>query len=78
MVKPSKGRTYREIDGKYVSLYKWIDGRIIPRDKLTTARIEAVGRTMAELHSLSKSYKKGIENRFSFDRVLRSRAAASA
>mgnify|MGYP006175469939 CR=1 FL=1 len=25
-----KGRCYRELDGKYVSLYKWIDGRILP------------------------------------------------
>jgi homoserine kinase type II len=64
-----KGRYYRELDGKVVSHYKWIDGRILPNRKLTAGRLETVGRAMAELHSLSKSYKKGIENRFSFDRV---------
>ena len=65
-----KGRYYREVGGKCVSLYRWIDGAIRPVDRLTTERLEQVGRLLAELHTIGKQYKKGIENRFSYDRIV--------
>jgi homoserine kinase type II len=64
-----KGRYYRDVDGKYLTLYKWIDGRHVAVPKLNNAKLEAIGRTMAELHTLSKHFKKGIENRFAYERV---------
>lgn len=64
-----KGRNYREIGGKCVSLYRYIDGKVLGVERLTTERLELVGRLLAELHMLGKQYKKGIENRFSYDRV---------
>jgi homoserine kinase type II len=64
-----KGRSYREIAGKCVSLYRYIDGKVLDVARLTTERLELVGRLLAELHTLGKQYKKGIENRFSYDRV---------
>ena len=33
------------------------------------AQLEAIGRVLADLHSIGKSYKKGIENRFSYERI---------
>jgi homoserine kinase type II len=64
-----KGRWYRELGGKFVSLYRYIDGRIVPVERLGGDRLEQVGRLLAGLHTLGKQYKKGIENRFSYDRV---------
>jgi homoserine kinase type II len=63
-----KGRHYREWGGKCVSLYRYIDGHGIT-SKHARAQIENAGRVLATLHCIGKAYKKGIENRFSFDRV---------
>src|SRR5258705_4024511 len=46
-----KGRYYRDTGGKCVSLYRWIDGRVIPVERLTVERLEQVGRVLAELHT---------------------------
>jgi homoserine kinase type II len=64
-----KGRVYRENRGQCVSLYRWLDLHAKRADRLTAARLETVGRALAELHVVGKSYKKGIENRFTFERV---------
>ncbi len=64
-----KGRWYRENRGKCVSVYRWLDGQIVRPDRLTAPRVENVGRALADLHLIGKSYKKGIENRFTYDRV---------
>jgi homoserine kinase type II len=64
-----KGRLYRESHGKCVSMYRWLDGQVVRPDRLTIPRLENVGRALADLHLIGKSYKKGIENRFTYDRV---------
>jgi homoserine kinase type II len=64
-----KGRWYRETSGKCLSVYRWIDGQVVRTDRLTANRLENVGRQLADLHTIGKSYKKGIDNRFSFDRI---------
>jgi homoserine kinase type II len=64
-----KGRVYRDVGGKCVSLYRWIDGKVLGVERLTAVRLEQVGRVLAELHTVAKPYKKGIENRFSYERV---------
>ncbi len=64
-----KGRQYREVGGKCVSLYKFVDGNHKEAPKLTLNQIENAGRVLADLHVIGKGYKKGIENRFSFERV---------
>jgi homoserine kinase type II len=64
-----KGRWYRESRGKCVSVYRWYDGQIVRPDRLTAPRLENVGRALADLHVIGKSYKKGIENRFTYDRI---------
>jgi len=64
-----KGRHYREFGGKCLSLYRWYDGHVLRNDRVTSGQLENVGRVLADLHTIGKSYKKGIENRFSFERV---------
>ena len=64
-----KGRLYRESRGKCLSVYRWLEGRSIAPERLTMAQLEAIGRVLADLHSIGKSYKKGIENRFSYERI---------
>lgn len=64
-----KGHYYREVRGKCLSLYRYVEGHPVPAARLNTAQLESIGRVLAELHVVSKGYKKGIENRFSFERV---------
>ena len=65
-----RGRNYRELGGKCVSLYRHIDGESTTAEDLTLGQIENLGRMLADLHLIGKGYKKGIENRFSFDRIF--------
>jgi homoserine kinase type II len=63
-----KGRHYREVDGKCLSLYRYIDGHPMTA-KHSAAQLEAAGRVLADLHGIGRGYKKGIDNRFSFERI---------
>ena len=64
-----KGRLYRESGGKCLSIYRWIDGHVPNPTRLHSVLLEAVGRVLADLHTIGKSYKKGIDNRFTFERI---------
>ena len=64
-----KGRQYRELGGKCLSLYKFIDGHAREATELSLGQIENAGRVLADLHVIGKAYKKGIDNRFSFERI---------
>jgi homoserine kinase type II len=64
-----KSRHYRDLEGRSLVAYKHIDGRQIEADNLKLAQIESIGRVLADLHVIGKSYKKGVENRFSFEAV---------
>jgi homoserine kinase type II len=63
-----KGRHYREVEGKCLSLYRYIDGQFMA-PKHAAAQLEAAGRALADLHGIGRGYKKGIDNRFSFERI---------
>jgi homoserine kinase type II len=64
-----KGRYYRESGGKCLSVYRYYEGHPASQTRITAAQLENIGRVLADLHTIGKSYKKGIENRFSFERV---------
>ncbi|MGH9389126.1 MAG: homoserine kinase, partial [Vicinamibacteria bacterium] len=64
-----KGRYYRESGGKCLSVYRYYDGRIVRPERLTAGQLESIGRVLADLHTVGKNYKKGIDNRFSFERL---------
>jgi homoserine kinase type II len=65
-----KGRQYRELGGKCISLYRHIEGDTFDPSEMSFAQLEDVGRELAALHLIGKGYKKGIENRFSFERIF--------
>jgi homoserine kinase type II len=67
-VQDRKGRHYREIGGKCVSVYRYIDGHGITTKHALT-QIQNAGQALATLHGVGKAYKKGIENRFNYERV---------
>jgi homoserine kinase type II len=64
-----RGRHYREWDGKSLSVYRYIDGQFVDPEDLIPGQLENVGRVLGDLHLIGKAYKKGIDNRFGFDRV---------
>src|SRR5215510_6801865 len=64
-----KGGHYRESGGKCLSVYRYYDGRVVNPERLTIGQLEGLGRVLADLHTIGKSYKKGIDNRFSFERI---------
>src|SRR6266436_4248844 len=64
-----KGHHYREAGGKCLSVYRYYDGHVLRSERISAAQLENIGRVLADLHTIGKSYKKGIENRFSFERV---------
>jgi homoserine kinase type II len=63
------GRYYRNWEGKCVSVFKFFEGRVIAPPKLKSSQLETIGRTLGDLHVIGKAYKKGIDNRFSFERI---------
>jgi len=62
-------RHYRDWDGRSLSVYRYVDGRMVDPEYVRSGQLENVGRVLADLHLIGKAYKKGIENRFGFDRV---------
>ena len=64
-----RGRQYIEWGGKLLSVYRYIDGHFVEPEDLTAGQLENVGRVLADLHLIGKTYKKGIDNRFGFERV---------
>jgi len=64
-----RGRQYIEWRSKLLSVYRYIDGHFVEPENLTAGQLENVGRVLADLHLLGKTYKKGIDNRFGFERV---------
>ncbi len=64
-----RGRHFQDFGGKNLSIYRRIDGHVLNSDSVSAGQLENVGRVLAELHLVTKAYKKGGENHFSFDRV---------
>jgi homoserine kinase type II len=63
------GRFYRDYEGRCASVFRYHDGRVIAPARMRSSQLEAVGSTLGALHLIGKGYKKGIDNRFSFERV---------
>ena len=64
-----RGRHCRDWGGKLLSVYRNLDGHEVDPEDLSLGQLENVGRVMADLHLISKAYKKGVESRFTFERV---------
>ena len=68
-VKSKNGRVALELEGKCLTVTKYLDGAEVPLDALTTTQLNALGHALSSLHLNGRTFKKGIENRFSFPRV---------
>jgi len=64
-----RGRQHLDWGGHPLTVYRYVDGQVAVPERLTAARLEGIGRVLAELHLIGKAYKKGIDNRFGFERV---------
>ncbi|HYB90791.1 MAG TPA: homoserine kinase [Candidatus Binataceae bacterium] len=63
------GRFYRSYNNKCVSLFKYQEGKVPALVRLKDSQLETIGHSLGDLHVIGKAYKKGIDNRFSFERV---------
>lgn len=64
-----KGRHARDVGGRSLTIARQVDGRSVGPDDVSSNQLENLGRVLADLHLIGKNYKKGIDNRFSFERV---------
>lgn len=64
-----RGRYSHDAEGASVTVCRYIEGRYVAPERLSLPQLENVGRVLADLHLLGKAYKKGVDNRFGFDRV---------
>lgn len=69
-MKTKDGRYYHEFKDKYLSLSRFVDGSELPLEAMTSAHLEALGQTLAKLHIIGRGYKKGIDNRFGFNKIV--------
>lgn len=69
-IKSKKGKYYHEFHGKYLSVSRYVDGVDLPLKALTPSHLETLGHALANLHLIGRGYKKGIDNRFSFTKIV--------
>jgi len=68
-LKSKTGRYYLEFEGKCLTVSRYVDGVELPVESLSGAHLAAVGHALANLHLIGRSFKKGIDNRFGFNRI---------
>jgi homoserine kinase type II len=69
-LRSKKGRYYHEFHGKYLSVSKYMEGFELPLERITASHLSAVGQNLADLHLVARGYKKGIDNRFGFTKIV--------
>src|SRR5919108_1944508 len=69
-IKSKSGKHYLEFQGKYLIVSRHLDGAELPTESLTPVHLEALGHALANLHLIGRGYKKGIDNRFGFTKVV--------
>src|SRR5919109_4480364 len=60
-LKTRTGRYYIEFRGKYLILSRHLDGVELAVESLTSTHVGLLGHTLANLHLIGRSYKKGID-----------------
>ncbi|MGE0821984.1 MAG: homoserine kinase [Candidatus Binatia bacterium] len=65
-----QGQYLTNYEGKPLSLYTALPGKILTEAQFTPEHLEQVGTTLATLHSLSRGYPKEDNNRFSFSCIF--------
>jgi len=69
-LKSKSGRLYLDVQGKCLTVSRHIDGVELTAQAITPTHLSALGHILANLHLIGRSYKKGIDNRFGFNRIV--------
>jgi homoserine kinase type II len=69
-IKSKTGRHYLDLDQKILTVSRYLDGTELAVEALTAPHLSALGNTLANLHVIGRGYKKGIDNRFGFNRIV--------
>ena len=69
-LKSKSGRLYLDVQGKCLTVSRHIEGVELPVQAMTPVHLTALGHMLANLHLIGRSYKKGIDNRFGFNRIV--------
>ncbi len=65
-----EGHYFHNYGGKAVSVYPPLPGRTFSEAELTLTQLQQAGQMLGSLHMLTQSYKRVIDNRFSFERIV--------
>ncbi len=69
-IKSKNGKYYQELHGKYLSLSRHLEGVELHLESITPSHLSVLGHALANLHLIGRGYKKGIDNRFGFTKVV--------
>jgi len=69
-LKTKSGRFHLDLQGKCLTVTRHIDGAELPVESLNSTHLNALGHALANLHLIGRSYKKGIDNRFGYNRIV--------
>src|SRR5262245_51832663 len=69
-LKTKSGRFNSELQGKSLTVTRYIEGTELGVEAINTTHLNALGHALANLHLIGRSYKKGIDNRFGFNRIV--------
>src|ERR1044072_3302643 len=69
-IKKKSGRFHLDLQGKCLTVTRHIEGVELPVESLNPTHLNALGHALANLHLIGRSYKKGIDNRFGYNRIV--------
>lgn len=69
-LKSKTGRYYLEIQGKCLTVSRNLEGVELPLESLDSTHLGVLGHALANLHLIGRGYKKGIDNRFGFNKIV--------
>ena len=69
-IKSKTGRHYLDLDQKILTISRYLEGTEVTVEALNAPHLSALGNTLANLHLIGRGYKKGIDNRFGFNRIV--------
>ena len=69
-LKSKTGRFHLDVQNKCLTVNKFIEGTELTVEAINLTHLNALGHALANLHLIGRSYKKGIDNRFGFNRIV--------
>jgi homoserine kinase type II len=69
-LKSKTGRYYLDVQGKCLTVSRNLDGVELPIESFDATHLGILGHALANLHLVGRGYKKGIDNRFGFNKIV--------